>query len=123
MFSHRDPKPPTLANPPPPCHRFKGYAAEVNNVPAKYAAIYQDLFTKMDFYQYACGGWLQTTELPVNKLNDTIILEILASQPPVIDSFYQSCVHESNLNDAAMATAKAQLDHIASLSSLDELMV
>ena len=95
-----------------------------------------------DFYQYACGGWLETTELPsdqrrwtrsfsvIREENREVIREIIedATANPAanadarrIGDFYASCMDEATV-DAAGATPLeplfAAIDEVSDAASL-----
>ncbi|NCG21445.1 MAG: M13 family peptidase [Rhodobacterales bacterium] len=95
-----------------------------------------------DFYQYACGGWLESNELPADKAafyrsfntirdrNESIIhdmLETWAATPPEdagqaqLGGFYQSCMDIDAIDAAGMAPIQSDLDRIDALSSKKDL--
>jgi len=64
-----------------------------------------------DFYQYACGGWLNTTRMPADQLKYTrsfsLIKEktqeklrgLLDANWPLLTPFYRSCLNQSAINE------------------------
>src|SRR6478736_7598297 len=87
----------------------------------------------VDFYQYACGNWLKTAEIPadqtswasfveIRERNAVIMREILekAAAPnpgrdaidQKIGDYYGSCVDESAADAKGVAPLKTELDRI-----------
>ncbi|KAF1335937.1 Neprilysin cd10, peptidase, partial [Globisporangium splendens] len=78
----------------------------------------------VDFYEYACGGWLAQNEIPtdrpeinsafyaVGEENKKIIAKIIDSKPPVISEFYTSCLNIEEVNNEAVAYVAKIIDSI-----------
>ena len=96
-----------------------------------------------DFYQYACGNWLKTAEIPgdqpewasfveLYERNLTTLRGILekaaantAGRNPIeqkIGDFYSACVDEKTVDARGVAPLKAELDRIAAVRDRQGLM-
>ena len=96
-----------------------------------------------DFYRYACGGWLDTTERPadqarwvrsfsvINERNQEVVrglLEEAASDPaggPArrrIGEYYAACMDEAAVEAAGTAPLAPWLDRIAEVDDPESLM-
>src|SRR5258707_5759627 len=96
-----------------------------------------------DFYQYSCGNWRKNNPIPsdqarwgrFNELaeyNRQILRQILEKasvndpkRTPVmqkVGDMYQSCMDEATVNAKGVAPLKPELDHIAAISSKDQLI-
>jgi len=96
-----------------------------------------------DFYQYACGNWLKTAEIPAdqprwgsftqlfesNLAIERGILEKAASGGPnrdVIDQkigdYYGSCMEENAVNEKGLDPVKPELDRIAAVKDKQTLI-
>jgi putative endopeptidase len=93
----------------------------------------------VDFYQFACGGWMTSHPVPSDraswatfdelqerndqKLRD--ILETAAAKPAAetrkIGDYYGSCMDEAAIEAKGLAPLEAELDRIASLAGRDGL--
>src|SRR5579864_3159585 len=90
----------------------------------------------VDFYQYACGNWIATHDIPpdqsrwsqmaaLQERNNDILRQILekasADDPkrdPIeqkIGDFYYACMDEQTLNRISIDPLKPDLDRIASI--------
>jgi predicted metalloendopeptidase len=98
---------------------------------------------KEDFYRYANGGWLETTEQPADrgkwgafnelgKATDEKVISVLeqaiASNEYSVDSdpgkavaFYQVAMDTAHLNKLGIAPIQSELDKIAGISDKDAL--
>lgn len=97
-----------------------------------------------DFYQYACGRWIEKTELPSDKpswvrgfdevtlRNQKLLKEIFEDyakgkfEPDVpyakqIGDYYASCMDEKNIEKNARAQFAKQIEPIQKLESVDKL--
>lgn len=96
-----------------------------------------------DFYQYACGGWLKTNEIPADRSrwgsfdeleerNITVLKGILekdstenasrtANQQKIGD-YYESCMDEKTVNSRGLEPLKPELARIAAISDKKTLM-
>src|SRR6267154_12230 len=86
-----------------------------------------------DFYQFACGGWMQNNPIPSDRSswstfdelqdrNDTKLRQILetAAATPTpetrkIGDYYGSCMDEIGINAKGMRPLQPALDRIAAL--------
>ncbi|EQC27272.1 hypothetical protein SDRG_14893 [Saprolegnia diclina VS20] len=83
-----------------------------------------------DFYEYACGGWAKTAEIPatagsidtsftvVQHANDRIIQTILADKPPTIGPFYDACLNATTTNVSVLQSHLAALDALSSKTDI-----
>jgi len=89
----------------------------------------------VDFYQFACGGWMKNNPVPADRSswatfdelqerNDQklrAILEEAAARPTnesrKIGDYYGSCMDEDGINTRGITPLQAELDRIASMSS------
>jgi putative endopeptidase len=97
----------------------------------------------VDFYQYSCGNWLKTAQIPpdqprwgsfseLEERNRAILREILdqAAAPnrdrsPIdqkIGDYYQSCMDEKAADDKGLDPLKAELVRIADVKDKAELI-
>jgi endothelin-converting enzyme/putative endopeptidase len=95
-----------------------------------------------DFYQYACGGWMQSTPIPaerslwtrsfseINERNEALVKQILEdaaagkadSDNPFgqkIGDFYATCMDEEKAETASLATLKDELKKVDALKDLE----
>ncbi len=97
----------------------------------------------VDFYQYACGNWLKTAEIPADQSswgsfvelrerNSGIMRDILekaAAQTSSHDAttqkigdYYGSCIDEKAVDAKGIAPLKLELDRIAAAKSKEDLI-
>lgn len=97
----------------------------------------------VDFYQYACGNWLKTAEIPADRSswvsfvelderNETILRDILekvsANDPSrdaiaqKIGDFYNSCMDEQAANAKGIEPLKPELARIAAVKTKADLI-
>ena len=96
-----------------------------------------------DFYEYACGGWRKNNPIPPDQsgwgrfselaeYNRQIVHDILekasANDPkrtPILQKvgdFYATCMDEKTVNEKGAAPLKSQLDHIAAITTKDQVI-
>jgi len=97
-----------------------------------------------DFYRYACGGWIDSTQLPsdearwvrsfstINERNRVVVRELLedaaANPGPAgterqkIGDFYASCMDEEGIEKAGLGPIAPWLDGAAGVENLDSVL-
>jgi predicted metalloendopeptidase len=96
----------------------------------------------VDFYQYACGGWIASHPLPADRSrfgrfaelqdrNEKVELEILraasapsANRSPIeqkIGDHFASCMDTAAINKRGLAPLKAELDRIEAIADGDDV--
>ena len=97
----------------------------------------------LDFYQYACGGWLETAEMPpdrsrwargfsqISERNLAVLRDILEeavrdaggdAERAKIGDFYGACMDEEAIEQAGVAPLQPLLERIAGIDGVDDLM-
>ncbi len=127
--SSPEPKTPPPPDPPadPPGPQKKPTPVTLEQVGLSKAALDEKAAPCEDFYQFACGGWLGSTDIPAdksrwvrsfNEINDRNELELKAileeaakkkGQPGIdgqIGSFWSSCMDEGALEKSGTAALK-----------------
>jgi putative endopeptidase len=95
-----------------------------------------------DFFQYANGTWLKTTEIPASESrwgsfnilannNNAMLKDVLesaakkkaaaGSDSQLIGDFYTSCMNEAAIERAGITPIKPYLDQIASMKTTDDV--
>jgi endothelin-converting enzyme/putative endopeptidase len=95
-----------------------------------------------DFYQYACGNWLNTHPIPADEsswgtfnqlfdrnqaalrqiLEDSMAHQDRSSVDQKIGGFYQSCTDEGTIEKRGTEPLKPELDRIAAISQKQQLL-
>jgi len=118
------PPAPAPAPPGPPVQKMS--LAEVGLEPA---SLDRSVDPCVDFFQYACGGWLKTTEIPADKArwgrfseidehNKVVIKQLLEddakgtgdASAKKLGDYYASCMDETAIEKAGTKGVKALLD-------------
>ncbi|UIZ24344.1 hypothetical protein KXD40_008505 [Peronospora effusa] len=88
----------------------------------------------VDFYDYACGGWLKSHEIPsdrpnidssfyvVSETNKDTIQQILDQNPPQIGQFYHSCLSDEEVDANALAFVTQLVNNVHQVNSILALM-
>jgi putative endopeptidase len=90
-----------------------------------------------DFYQFACGGWVQQNPLPadrrsfgrfqeVQERNNEILKRVLETPSPDRDrekasAYYAACMDDKTIESRGLAPLEPELARIAAMASRDEL--
>ncbi|KAG6953617.1 hypothetical protein JG688_00012741 [Phytophthora aleatoria] len=88
----------------------------------------------VDFYQYACGGWLKAHEIPadrpgidssfyvVSESNKDTIQKIFDQNPPQIGQLYHSCLNAQDVDTDAVGFVAQLIENVHQANSTLELM-
>ncbi|OWZ11308.1 Neprilysin CD10, peptidase [Phytophthora megakarya] len=88
----------------------------------------------VDFYEYACGGWLKTHEIPsdrpsidssfyvVSETNKDTIRKIFDQNPPQIGPLYHSCLNDQDVDANAVTFVSQLIENVHRANSTLALM-
>ncbi|KAK1941425.1 Endothelin-converting enzyme 1 [Phytophthora citrophthora] len=88
----------------------------------------------VDFYEYACDGWLKKHEIPsdrpsidssfyvVSETNKDTIQKIFDRNPPQIGQFYHSCLNDQEVDAEAVHFVAQLIEKVHQVNSTEALM-
>ncbi|KAI9992946.1 hypothetical protein PInf_014888 [Phytophthora infestans] len=88
----------------------------------------------VDFYQYACGGWLKAHEIPadrpgidssfyvVSESNKDTIRKIFDQNPPQIGQLYHSCLNDQDVDTTAVGFIAELIENVHRANSTLQLL-
>ncbi|EGZ22319.1 Neprilysin CD10, peptidase [Phytophthora sojae] len=83
----------------------------------------------VDFYQYACGGWLNSHEIPsdrpsidssfyvVSETNKDTIQKVIDANPPQIGQLYHSCLNAQEVDPSAAPFVVQLIENVHKVNS------
>eukprot|EP01121_Diplochlamys_sp_Union-15-3_P020527 TRINITY_DN8025_c0_g1_i1.p1 TRINITY_DN8025_c0_g1~~TRINITY_DN8025_c0_g1_i1.p1 ORF type:complete len:747 (-),score=136.40 TRINITY_DN8025_c0_g1_i1:95-2275(-) len=86
----------------------------------------------VDFYEYACGGWMSTNSIPsdrvsweksftvIDQQNEKILNDTLASHWPLLGTMYDNCLDLNTIDSLGHQPIEQWLSEIDKLSSITE---
>jgi len=129
---------PTIYNKPAPIRQAHRGSSRARGAPP--ADLAQQVLSNMDFsvdpcqdfYQYACGSWLQSFELPADRAryslssdgiadaNEQVLLDILQDESgswPLVGPFYDSCMDQATIDARGLAPLNAMVARLGAPSN------
>eukprot|EP00898_Chlorokybus_atmophyticus_P008386 jgi/Chlat1/8549/Chrsp82S07948 len=87
-----------------------------------------------DFYEYSCGGWLKTTELPadyaryarsfsvIDEHNLEVLKQVLEEGWPLIGPMYESCMNTSVIDSVGLKPLQPFWDDVSNTTRSEDLV-
>ena len=84
-----------------------------------------------NFYQYACGGWIENANLngqdsvdrfmSVQSETSTEMMDVVRGQFPIVGTFVDACANVAAIDSVGLAPFKAFFDRIASITTVTDV--